>query len=456
MKIKSIDPSNYEVVGEVEASSEQEIQEVVEKARKVQPKWAALSQAERNKAVQSFADVLVKHDDELAAAVSTEMGKPINISKGDIQQSADYFKAFMEMAERALEPITVFEDDTQKHIQIREPLGVLVVITPWNFPIFNIPFQFGQALLAGNAILYKPSEEIIVFAQLIQKLIKESDLPDGVFNVIFGDGKVGEQLVQLPVDGILFTGSSKTGQRITELASKKSTPVMTEMGGSSPGIIFEDADVDKIIDTVYDMRMANSGQYCDGLKRLLVHESKLDQVIGALKKVNATKKVGNAMDRDTNFGPLVAKRQLDLLQEQVKDALDKGAEVVFGGKKPVGLDGAYYEPTLLANINSDMRVWKEEVFGPVLPIVTFKNEEEAIALANDTQYGLSAFVFTSSKDRFDRVAGKLQAGAIGHNNALYFSPYSPFGGFKKSGNSRVCGIEGFHEVTQLKLVSAEK
>lgn len=456
MKIKSINPSNYEVVGEVETSSEQEIQEAVEKAREAQPKWAALSQSQRNKAVESFMSVLEKHTDELIEAVSTEMGKPISLSKGDTKESVDYFRAFIGMAEQGLGPVVVFEDNTQKHIQTREPLGVLVVITPWNFPILNIPFQFGQALLAGNTILYKPSEEIIVFAQLIQKLIKESDLPDGVFNVVFGDGKVGEQLVQLTVDGILFTGSSKTGQRITELASKKSTPVMTEMGGSSPGIIFEDADIDKIIDTVYDMRMANSGQYCDALKRLLVHESKLDQVIGALKKVNNTKKVGNAMDRDTDIGPLVAKRQLDLLQEQVKDALDRGAEVVFGGKQPDGLDGAYYEPTLLANINFDMRVWKEEVFGPVLPIVTFKTEEEAIVLANDTQYGLSAFVFTSSKDRFDRVAGKLQAGAIGHNNALYFSPYSPFGGHKQSGNSRVCGVEGFHEVSQIKLISEEK
>lgn len=456
MKIKSINPSNYEVIGEVEVSTEQDIQEALSKARKAQPAWAALSQTERNKAVESFMAVLVKHTDELVEAVSTEMGKPVSLSKGDIKESSDNFSAFMEMSEQALGPVTVFEDETQKHIQIREPLGVLVAITPWNFPVLNIPFQFGQALLAGNTVLYKPSEEIIVFAQLIQKLVGESDLPDGVFNVIFGDGRVGEQLVQLPVDGILFTGSSKTGQHITELAAKKSTPVMTEMGGSSPGIIFEDADVEKIIDTVYDMRMANTGQYCDALKRLLVHDSKLDEVIGALKKVNASKKVGNAMSKDTDIGPLVAKRQVDLLQEQVEEALGKGAEVIFGGKQPDGLDGAYYEPTLLTNITFDMRVWEEEVFGPVLPIVTFKTEEEAIELANDTPYGLSAFVFTSNKVRFTRVAGKLQAGAIGHNNALYFSPYSPFGGYKKSGNSRACGIEGFHEVTQVKLVSTEK
>ncbi len=231
---------------------------------------------------------------------------------------------------------------------------------------------------------------------------------------------------------------------------------MTEMGGSSPGIIFEDADVNATIETAYSMRMANSGQFCDGLKRLLVHESKLDEVLEALKRVNATKKVGDPMAEDTDFGPLVAKRQVDLLKEQVSNALDKGAEVLFGGKEPAGLEGAFYEPTVLTNVTFDMRVWKEEVFGPVLSIVSFKTEAEAIELANDTTYGLSAFVFTTDKERYWRVASQLKAGGIAHNNALYFSPASPFGGYKGSGNSRVCGVEGFHEVTQVKLVSEEK
>lgn len=457
MKITSTNPSrNYELIGEVEVSTEQDTQKALAAAREAQPKWAAITQAERNKAIESFITVSNKHAEEIAVAMSTEMGKPIKESRPDIQESADYFHAFMKIAEQALQPQIVFEDENQKHTQVREPLGVLSVITPWNFPFFNLSFQFGPALLAGNAVLYKPSEEIIVFAQLVERLVKESEIPDGVFTVIYGDGKVGEQLIQLPVDGILFTGSTRTGQRITELAAKRSTPVLTEMGGSSPGIVFDDADVDAVIDTIYMMRMANTGQYCDGLKRLLVHESKFDEVLAALKKVHASKKVGDALSEDTDFGPLVAKRQLDLLKGQVEDALDKGAKVLFGGKEPTGLKGAYYEPTVLTNITFDMRVWKEEVFGPVLPLVTFKTEEEAVQLANDTSYGLSAFVFTTDKDIYRRVAAKLQAGAIAHNNSLYFSPYSPFGGYKGSGNSRVCGEEGFHEVTQVKLISEEK
>lgn len=456
-KLASTNPSKeYEVIGEVEITAEQELHSILAEARDAQPKWASLSQTERNAAVESFVKICQAHSDEIATAISTEMGKPITPSKADMQESVDYFHAFMKMAEEALTPEVVFENETEKHTQVREPIGVLACITPWNFPFYNIPLQFGAALLTGNAILYKPSEEIVVFGKLIERLITQSDIPPGVFAVIFGDGGVGEELVQLPLDGILFTGSTKTGQHITELASKRSIPVLTEMGGSSPGIIFEDADVSATIETAYGMRMANTGQFCDGLKRLIVHESKLAEVLEALKRVNATKKVGDALAEDTDFGPLVSKRQLDLLITQVDDALSKGAKVLFGGKEPQGLKGAYYEPTVLTNITFDMRVWKEEVFGPVLPVVTFKTDEEAIQLGNDTVYGLSAFVFTTSKERYWRVAKQLQAGAIGHNNALYFSPASPFGGYKGSGNSRVCGVEGFHEVTKVKLVSEEK
>lgn len=457
MQIISTNPSrNYEVLDKVTASTEKEVEEAFQKARIAQIKWAALTQEERNKAIESFISVCKEHTEDIATTMSKEMGKPIKQSRAQITESFDYFHAYMEMAEKALKPEIVFEDDTQLHYLTREPLGVIVCITPWNFPFLNIPWQAGQALLAGNAILYKPSEEIIVFAKLIEKLVSQSELPEGVFTVIFGDKTIGEPLVQLPVDAILFTGSTRTGQRITELASKQSTKVLTEMGGSAPGIVFEDANVPAIIETLYSMCFDNTGQYCDGLKRLIVHESKLDEVLSALKRVNQTKKVGDALDEGINIGPLVAKRQLDLLKKQMKDALDKGAKVIFGGKEPNGLYGAYYEPTVLTNISFDMRVWKEEVFGPVLPIVTFKTEEEAIKLANDTIYGLGAFVFTTDKKRYWLVAKQLQTGIVANNNALYFSTRSPFGGYKASGNSRTGGNEGFHEVTQIKLISEEK
>lgn len=457
MKITSTNPSrNYELIGEVEASTEQEVKDAVAKARAAQPKWAALTQAERNAAIESFVKVCDKHASEIAELMSREMGKPISHARSQVKESADLFKAHIDIAEKAFAPEIVYEDDTQRHHLTREPLGVIACITPWNFPFLNLPWQMGQALLAGNAVVFKQSEEVIVFSQLMAQLIAESDIPEGVWAAVYGDGSVGEMLVQQPVDAIMFTGSTRTGQRITELAAKTSTRVLTEMGGSAPGIVFEDADISTIIDTLYMMRFDNTGQYCDGLKRLLVHESKLDEVLEALKKVNATKKVGDALDEKTDFGPLVAKRQLDLLKEQLQDALDKGAKIVFGGKEPANLKGAYFEPTLLTNISFAMRVWQEEVFGPMLSVVTFATEEEAVKLANDTIYGLGAFVFTADKERYMRVAKQLQTGIVAHNNALYFSTVTPFGGYKASGNSRSLGIEGFHEVTQIKIISEEK
>lgn len=457
MKITSTNPSrNYEIVGKVEASTDQQVKQAVAKARAAQPKWAALTQAERNAAVESFIEVCNKRADEIAELMAKEMGKPISQARSQVNDNADFFHAQMEQVEKALAPEIVYEDETQRHHLVRESLGVVACITPWNFPFLSIPWQAGQALLAGNTIVFKQSEEIIVFAELIGKLVAESKLPDGVFNVVLGDGKVGEILVQEPVDAILFTGSTRTGQRVTESAAKRSTRVLTEMGGSAPGIVFEDADVPAIIDTLYMARFENTGQFCDGLKRLIVHESKLDEVLAELKKVNDGKKVGDALDEKTDIGPLVAKRQLGVLKEQVQDALDKGAKVVLGGKEPEGLQGAYYEPTVLTNVTFDMRVWKEEVFGPVLPIVTFKTEEEAIQLANDTIYGLGAYVFTKDKERYFRVAKQIQSGLVGQNNALYFSTNTPFGGYKASGNSRTLGTEGFHEVTQTKVISEEK
>ncbi len=456
-KLLSTNPSrNYAPNGEVEISTEQDVIEAVAKARAEQPGWSALSLEERRRAITSFMEICKQRAEEIARLMSQEMGKPITAARSQIDEGLDYFQAYLEMAEEALASKVVFEDDAQRHIQTREPRGVIVCIAPWNFPFLNIPWQAGQALIAGNTIVFKPSEEIIVFAKLIAEIAEASDLPDGVFTVVYGDGKVGEQLVRQPVDAIHFTGSSRTGQRITELAAKTSIPVLTEMGGSAPGIVFEDAEVDKIIDTIVESRFDNTGQYCDGLKRLLVHESKLDEVLAALKRVLATKKVGDSLDEGTDFGPLVAKRQLDLLEEQVRDALDKGAKVLVGGQRPDNLEGAYYLPTVLTSVSFDMRVWKEEVFGPVLPVVVFKTEDEAIQLANDTDYGLGAYIFTTDHDRFRRTARQIQSGLVAHNNALYYGPFSPFGGYKKSGNSRTGGIVGFHEVTQIKLISEEK
>lgn len=457
MKIISVNPGrNYEVVGEVEAASESDVANAVKKARAAQPAWAGLPLKERCEKIRSFLKVCEGRVDEIATIMSKEMGKPIGASRGSVTGAFKEYEDYMEQAEQALAPTIVFENDNEKHLQTFEPRGVIAAIAPWNFPFLNLSFQVGQALIAGNTVVYKPSEETVLFAQLITELIAKSELPEGVFAPIIGDGSVGEALVRQEVDMILFTGSTRTGQQITKIAAERSIPVLTEMGGSAPGIVFEDADVPRIINMLASVRFDNTGQYCDGLKRLIVHKSKYDEVLRALKEYAAAIKIGDQLEEDTQIGPLVAKRQLEKLEEQVADAIEKGAEVVVGGKQPQGLEGAYYEATVLTNISPNMRVWKEEVFGPVLPVVTFEVEEEAIKLANDTEYGLGAYVFTEDIKRYRRVAKQIQAGNIAHNTAWYFSPKTPFGGYKKSGNGRSQGTAGFHEVTQIKVIAEEK
>ncbi|MEK6868786.1 MAG: aldehyde dehydrogenase family protein, partial [Nanoarchaeota archaeon] len=281
-------------------------------------------------------------------------------------------------------------------------------------------------------------------------------LPKGVFSEVYGAGDIGSKLLHQDIDLSWFTGSSKIGKEIYKIGAGKFIKVILEMGGSNPGIMFKDADIGKFIDKLYMKRFVACGQSCDGLKRLIVEEPIFNEVVEKLKNKIESKIVGDPDNEETDIGSLVAKRQLDLLDEQVKDAINKGAKIVTGGKKPSNLKGAYYIPTILTNITKDMRVWNEEVFGPVLVIVPFKHEDEAIALANDTKYGLGALVFTNDKKRAERVASKIEAGTIEINSAIHWITCNPFGGYKESGMGREHGILGFQELCQIKLISKEK
>ncbi len=284
----------------------------------------------------------------------------------------------------------------------------------------------------------------------------EAKLPDGVFSEIYGGKEEGEILVNSDINIICFTGSSKTGQKLYEIAANKFIRVFLELGGSAPGIVFEDADIDSFIETIYANRFDNCGQICDGLKRLIVHESKYDEVVEKLTSQLESVKVDDSSDKTTDIGPLVSTKQLEALKAQVEDAVKKGAEVLYEKDLDLNLKGNFYSPTLLTNIHKDMEVWKEDVFGPVLPIVQFKTEEEAINLANDTKYGLVGYVFTKDKEKFKRVAFEVKTGMIQQNNTSYVTPSSPFGGCKISGIRREHGKFGFNDLSELKLIVQEK
>jgi succinate-semialdehyde dehydrogenase/glutarate-semialdehyde dehydrogenase len=456
MKLSSTNPSRaYELIGEVEISTHGDVKAAVSKAHAAKLAWRELGVKGRVELLRKVAALFVVAKDKIGRLEAQEMGMPLKEVFDDFDSSLEYFNTYLDKGEEYLKPIVTLKNDEEVHAVYKEPYGVAACIVPWNFPFANFVWQCGENLVAGNTIVFKHSEETQLCGKLIEEIVN-SVLPEGVFNEVYGDGSVGEMLVAQDVNLICFTGSSKAGIKIKEAAAGRLIAVSMELGGSAPGIIFEDVDIEAVIETIFIARFMNCGQMCDGLKRLIVHESKVDAVTTKLTELINDKKIGYASDGQTDFGPLVAKRQVDLLEEQVADATCKGATVVVGGKRPDGLDGAYYEPTLLTNITKDMRVWKEEVFGPVLPIIPFTDEAQAIRMANDTQYGLGAYVFTDDNERFMRVAQQLESGMVSQNNLSYINSCNPFTGYKMSGGGLEHAQFGFEEVTQIKVIARQK
>ncbi|MCK5347675.1 MAG: aldehyde dehydrogenase family protein, partial [Candidatus Heimdallarchaeota archaeon] len=357
----------------------------------------------------------------------------ITESESVISGHLEKIRWFLENVESALSDEITHEDEESIHKIVYESLGVAAVITPWNHPFGMFVWGAIPNLLAGNTVVFKISEECPLTGKLIGEVMLNHKLPDGVFSEVYGAGEVGWNLANENIDLIWFTGSTKVGQKLYKLAGEKFIKAILELGGSNPGILFEDADIEEFVGKIYAKRFKTCGQTCDALKRLIVHKSIFDKVVQRLKQEIETKKVGDPENPETIIGSLVAKRQLTLLESQVKDALDNGAKVITGGHSPDNVQGAYYLPTLLTNINKKMRVWNEEVFGPVLSVVSFEIEEEAVNFANDTIYGLGSIVFTKDKNRARRVASKIDAGTVEINHAIHWLSCNPFGGYKKSG-----------------------
>ncbi|HUD19222.1 MAG TPA: aldehyde dehydrogenase family protein [Patescibacteria group bacterium] len=456
-KIISTNPGkNYEKIGEVSVSSDSEIRTKVENANAAKESWRMLGVKKRIEYVRRINDLCKKHASEIASIITREVGTPITACLDEVLWNKGYFEWFLGNVENAISPTVVGQDDTSLHTVYYEPIGTAAVITPWNLPFDMFVWGVIPNLLVGNTVLYKAAEECVLTGKLLEEICRDAKLPEGVLSFVHGGAKVGAALTDGDIDLIWFTGSTQVGQLLYQKASKKFIKAILEMGGSNPVLIFDDADVEGAVAGVMSKRFMFCGQTCDADKRLIVHEKIFDDVVTKLKNKIETIVVGDPEDPKTTLGPLVSKKQLDLLEGQVKDAIEKGANVVIGGKKPVGLKGAYYAPTLLTHINRSMRVWKEEVFGPVLSVVPFTTEEDAIAKANDTIYGLGSQVFTKDRGRIDRISKAIQAGNVDVNGVGHFRPFNPFGGYKKSGIGREHGIDGFRELCQIKIVSKPK
>lgn len=456
--IVSYNPANTNVLGEVPVSGREDVRRAVARARAAQPAWNALGVAGRVKILRKLCDYFQATKEKTAAVDMAETGKPIDGSLSTVDWALNQFRWQLDQAEHNLAPETTFENAEELHQIYFEPYGVAAVIAPWNFPLSNFVMGAVQPLIAGNTVVYKVSEEVVLYGREIDEAIRASGLPEGVFNQVYGAGDVGEELARSEIDFLHFTGSSATGEKLYRIAGEKFIPVTLELGGSDAGIVFEDADLSgEIVESIFWAKFVNCGQICCGLKRLFVHESRYDELVEKLRACIEGKKLGDPREAGVVFGPLAAKRQQELLIAQMDDARAKGAQFIMGGGvPPAHADGAYYQPTLLTGVTEAMRIFREEVFGPVLPIYTFKDEQDVIARANDTAYGLSAYVFTGDRARYLRVAQQLQAGSISHNGVDYSHPANPFGGYKRSGMGKTGGRDGLRHCCRIKVISTRK
>ena len=455
MKIKSYNPANNELIGEIEQTELNEIKAIVEKSKKASEMWGFLLLEERITYIKKLYEVIKSKKNEFAELITNEMGMPISESLLDIDSGLEHIEWYINNVKEIIKDTTTYEDDKEIDKVLFEPKGVAAVIIAWNFPFSSFVLQAVTNLIVGNTVIIKHSELVPLCSQFIFNIVN-GILPENVYNVVYGAGEVGRNLIEQDLDLICFTGSTKIGQSIYKLAGEKFIEAVIECGGSAPGIVFEDADIDNIIDSIYINKFANSGQICDGQKRLIVHNSKIGEVCEKLKKSIESKYVGNPLNEETDIGPLVSKEQLEKLEKQVSDAVEKGAKIICGGERLNNSEGNYYLPTILTNITKDMEVYTEEVFGPVIPVIPFNTIEEAIMIANDTQYGLGGFIYTKDRKKFDTVVKKLKTGMIAWNNLYYLRPCNPFGGYKKSGIGRNNSEYGLRDLCNIKVVTYEK
>ena len=455
MKIKSYNPANNELLGEVKQTDINEIKDIVNESRKAFETWGYLSIEQRVLYIERLKDIIKSKKREFAELITNEMGMPISESLYDIDSGLEYIEWYIDNVEKVIGDKITYEDEKEIDKIIFEPKGVVAVIIAWNFPFSSFVWQAVTNLIVGNTVIIKHSELVPLCSKFIYDMVN-SVLPENVYNVVYGAGDVGKALAEQEIDLICFTGSTRTGQSLYKIAGEKFIEAVMECGGSAPGIVFEDADVDDIIEAMYINKFANSGQICDGQKRLIVHNSKIEEVCNKFKLLVESKNIGNPLDEKTEIGPLVSKEQLEKIENQMADAINKGAKVICGGQRLKNTDGNYYLPTILTNITKEMKVYNEEVFGPVIPIIGFDTIEEAIELANDTEYGLGGYIYTKDRKKFDTVVKQLKTGMIALNNLYYLRPCNPFGGYKKSGIGRNNSEFGLKELCNIKVVTYEK
>lgn len=449
MKIQSVNPATEEIIGEYEAETKEEVTEKVKLAKKAFREWKKLDVKERVDYIKKLGRELEKNKEELARLITNEMGKPIKESISEIEKCKLLIDYYCENSEKFLEPELVETKAKKSYINF-EPLGIVTTIMPWNYPFWLVFRSVVPSLLVGNVSILKLSSLVLGCSTAILNLFNSARFPDNVFQHVIGRGDIIEPLFY-STDGISFTGSVKTGRKIAELAGKNLKKLVLELGGSDPFIVLEDADLNLACNGGVSSRFKNCGQACNAAKRFILVETIANEFIKNFVEITENLKVGGPLDENTQMGPLASKEQLTKIEGQVNDAIAKGAKVLTGGKKLAG-KGYFFQPTVLTQVTREMKVLKEEVFGPVAPMVVVKNEREAIRKANDTEFGLGASIWSKDEEKAEKLAKEVDAGTVFINKVVSSNPKLPFGGVKQSGIGREMARYGLLEFTNIKPI----
>jgi acyl-CoA reductase-like NAD-dependent aldehyde dehydrogenase len=431
--MKIINPATEQLIQEVKEDHSESVQTKYEAARQAQLHWAKTSLEHRVSCIQKFHDLIEKNQERLATDLTSEVGKPIQEAMNELNGARTRIRFFIENASKWLIPSPIRVDGTTAESISYDALGVIANISAWNYPYLVGVNVFIPALIAGNAVLYKPSEFSTITGLNIEKLLHEAGIPNEVFSAVIGDYRVGEALLDLPLDGYFFTGSYKTGKHIAERVASKLVPVGLELGGKDPLYVTDEiADLKQVANAVAEGCFYNNGQSCCAVERVYVHQNVYDQFITFFEQEVKALKVGNPMDRAHQQGSLTRPSHIAFIESQIQDATSKGAKLLCGGKRIAG-QGAFFEPTVLTQVNHQMKVMMEESFGPIIGVMKVRDDQEAIRLMNDCEYGLTASVYTQNKDRGTGILSQVNSGTSYLNCCDRVSPYLPWAGRKHSG-----------------------
>jgi succinate-semialdehyde dehydrogenase/glutarate-semialdehyde dehydrogenase len=451
LKVKN--PATGEDLGTIPNMGAAEARRAIDAAASALPAWAARTAKERSSILRRWFELIMQHQLDLATLMTAEQGKPLAEAKGEIAYAAAFIEWFAEEGKRLYGDIIPGHQADKRIMVLRQPVGVVGAITPWNFPAAMITRKAGPALAAGCTMVLKPATQTPYSALALAELANRAGVPAGVFNVLTGSASaIGGELTSNPkVRKITFTGSTEIGKKLMAQSVGTLKKLSLELGGNAPFIVFDDADLDAAVQGAIASKYRNTGQTCVCANRLLVQSGVYDAFTAKLKEAVAKLRVGDGLKGETDQGPLIDAKAVAKVEEHIADALAKGAKVALGGKRHA-LGGTFFEPTILTQVTTTMMVAREETFGPIAPLFRFTTEQEAIAMANDTEFGLASYVYTRDLARSWRVSEALEYGIVGMNTGLISTEVAPFGGVKESGFGREGSKYGILDYTELKYV----